>query len=239
MSTSPRGDEMQGHGHSHGKGHEGHAGHAGHAGHEHGHSCAAPPAATGDPRYRRVLWAALLANAAMFIVEIAAGVQSNSVSLLADAVDFFGDAANYGLSLFVLGMAMRWRARAAWLKGLTMGAFGVFVLASAAYSAVSGVVPEPATMGVVGLLALIVNVVVAVMLFAWREGDANMRSVWLCSRNDAIGNLAVMAAAAGVLGTGQGWPDIVVAAAMGVLALTASASVLRQAREELRSAPAG
>jgi Co/Zn/Cd efflux system component len=201
------------------------------------HGCAAPPASQ-SPRYRRVLWAALVINATLFVVEIAGGLHAGSVSLLADAVDFFGDAVNYGLSLVVLGMALTWRARAALLKGLSMGAFGVFVLGKAAWSAATGSMPEPATMGAIGALALLANVAVAVMLYAWREGDANMRSVWLCTRNDAIGNLAVLAAALGVFGTGSAWPDLAVAAVMGLLALTAARAVIRQARGELRPMPA-
>jgi Co/Zn/Cd efflux system component len=199
------------------------------------HCCPPPPAApSASPRYRRVLWVALIVNLAMFLVEVVAGWQAGSVSLLADAVDFFGDAANYGLSLLVLGMALQWRARAALVKGASMAAFGVFVLAKAGWSAASGVVPEPLTMGVVGLLALAANVGVAALLYAWREGDANMRSVWLCTRNDAIGNLAVLAAALGVFGTGSAWPDLGVAVVMAVLALTAARSVIGQARAELR-----
>ena len=189
---------------------------------------------SADPRYRQVLWAALVINALMFAVEVGSGLHAQSVSLLADAVDFFGDAANYGLSLAVMSMAPTWRARAAGLKGLSMGLFGLGVLARAAWSAATGSLPEPATMGAVGALALLANVSVAVMLYAWREGDANMRSVWLCSRNDAIGNVAVMAAALGVLGTGSAWPDLAVACVMAVLALTAARSVLRQAQAELR-----
>ena len=197
------------------------------------HGCTAP-AASQSPRYRRVLWAALVINLLMFAVELAGGLRAGSVSLLADAVDFFGDAANYGISLVVLGMLPLWRARAALFKGLSMGAFGVFVLGRAAWSAAAGTVPEPVTMGAIGALALLANVSVAAMLYAWREGDANMRSVWLCSRNDAIGNLAVMAAALGVFGTGSGWPDLAVAAVMGVLALSAARSVIQQARVELQ-----
>ena len=201
------------------------------------HGCAAPPQAQ-SPRYRRVLWAALVINALMFALELAGGLRAGSVSLLADAVDFLGDAANYGISLLVLGMALTWRARAALVKGLTMGAFGIFVLGRAAWSVTAGTVPEPVTMGAIAALALLANVAVAVMLFAWRDGDANMRSVWLCSRNDAIGNLAVMAAALGVFGTGHGWPDLAVAAIMGGLALSAAHAVIRQARAELRRVPA-
>lgn len=201
-----------------------------HCDHHHDHA----PAAAQSPRYRAVLWIALAVNAAMAAVEIIGGLGSSSVSLLADAVDFLGDAANYGLALLVLGMALKWRARAALLKGLTMGAFGLFVLGKAAWNAVAGTVPDAVTMGGIGALALVANVAVAVMLYAWREGDANMRSVWLCSRNDAIGNVAVMAAALGVFGTGTGWPDLAVAAVMGVLALSAARSVIGQARGELR-----
>ena len=196
------------------------------------------PAPHQNPRYRRVLWVALLVNGAMFGVEIAGGLSAGSVALLADAVDFFGDAANYGLSLAVLGMALAWRARAAALKALSMGAFGLFVLGRAAWSASQGIVPEPATMGAIGALALLANVAVAALLYAWRDGDANMRSVWLCSRNDAIGNLAVMAAALGVFGTGRAWPDLIVAVVMATLALGAAKTVLRQAKAELSLAAA-
>jgi Co/Zn/Cd efflux system component len=197
------------------------------------HCCPTPPAARHDPKYRRALWIALAVNALMFGIEIAGGLHAGSASLLADAVDFFGDAANYGVSLFVLALGALWRARAALLKGLCMGAFGVFVLAHAAWSIAAGIPPEPATMGVVGALALLANLSVALLLYAYRDGDANMRSVWLCTRNDAIGNIAVMLAAAGVLGTGSGWPDWAVAILMGGLALSAAASVCRQARGEL------
>lgn len=196
----------------------------------------APTSRAASPRYRRILWIALIVNAAMFVTELAGGLSAGSVSLLADAVDFFGDAANYGISLLVLGLALSWRARAAWLKGLTMGLFGVFVLARAAWSLSTGQVPQPLVMGGIGTLALVANVAVAVLLYAWRDGDANMRSVWLCTRNDAIGNVAVMLAALGVFGTASAWPDLLVAAVMGTLALLAAVSVMRQAHAELRPA---
>lgn len=196
------------------------------------------PAGARDPRYRRILWAALAINAAMFAVEIAAGLQSGSVSLLADAIDFFGDAANYGVSLAVLSASLVWRARTALLKSLCMLGFGLFVAGRALWAFKTGAVPEALTMGAVGTLALVANVAVAGMLYAWREGDANMRSVWLCSRNDALGNLAVMGAAAGVFGTGAAWPDLLVAAAMAALAISGGWAVLRQARAELRTAQA-
>ena len=199
---------------------------------DHCHDPPAPGAAV-PPGYRRALWIALVVNAAMAAVEITTSVSADSVSLLADAVDFVGDAANYGLSLAVLAMAMHWRSRVAWLKGWSMAAFGVAVFGRGLWSLATGQVPEPLTMGVVGLLALAANVGVALLLYAYRDGDANMRSVWLCTRNDAIGNLAVLAAALGVFGTGHAWPDLVVAAVMATLALTAARSVLRQARAEL------
>ena len=203
----------------------------------HCHHCHAP-APGRDPRYRRVLWIALALNAAMFLTEIGAGVQSGSVSLLADAVDFAGDAANYGLSLAVLAMGAVARARAAQVKAASMAAFGVLVLGRALWALASGQPPEPLTMGVVAVLALTVNVGVAALLYAWREGDANMRSVWLCTRNDAMGNIAVAAAALGVFGTGSAWPDLLVAATMALLALSAATTVLRQAHKELRPSAA-
>ena len=176
---------------------------------------------------------ALVLNAVMFVVEIGGGLKSGSISLLADAVDFAGDAANYGLSLAVLTMGLAWRARAAWVKGVTMGTYGVLVLAKTAWAAALGIPPEPMTMGLVALLALAVNVGVAIMLYAWRNGDANMRSVWLCSRNDAIGNVAVGLAALGGFGTGTAWPDLLVAGVLAALALTASVAIVRHARAEL------
>ncbi len=190
-----------------------------------------------SPRYRKALWMALLINVAMFAVEIIGSLQSGSVSLLADAIDFAGDAANYGISLAVLSLGLAWRSRAALVKGLSMAAFGVFVLGKTAWSALSGIPPEPLTMGVVAIMALVANGGVALMLYAFRDGDANMRSVWLCSRNDAIGNLAVMLAAAGVFGTGSNWPDLLVAVLMGGLALSAGTSVIRHAQRQL--APLG
>jgi Co/Zn/Cd efflux system component len=170
----------------------------------------------------------------MFVVELGASWSSGSVSLLADSIDFFGDAANYGLSLAVLAMAASVRSRAALVKAASMGAFGVFVLGKAVWNLQAGVAPEPATMGAVGFAALVVNAGVALMLYRFHTGEANMRSVWICSRNDAIGNVAVMLAAFGVFGTGSAWPDLLVAAVMGALALAGAWTVLRHARAELQ-----
>jgi Co/Zn/Cd efflux system component len=183
-----------------------------------------------------VLWVALALNAVMFAVELGASWTSGSVSLLADSIDFFGDAGNYALSLAVLGMAASARSKAALFKAACMGVFGVFVLGRATWNLKTGVPPEPATMGLIGIAALAVNAGVALMLYRFRSGDANMRSVWICSRNDVLGNLAVLLAALGVFETGSAWPDVLVAAIMGVLALTGSWTVLHHARRELKGA---
>lgn len=196
--------------------------------------CSHSPSPSADPAYRKVLWIALAVNAAMFFVELLASAASGSVSLAADAVDFAGDAANYGLSLAAIAAGGLWASRAAFVKGLAMGAYGLGVLVYAGWRIASGVAPEPITMGVVGTLALAANLYVAWKLYAFREGDANMRSVWLCTRNDALSNLAVLAAALGVFGTASLWPDIVVACVMALLALGSSITVLRHASRELR-----
>ena len=196
------------------------------------HCCPAPPPPSGIS-YRRVLWIALVANALMFGVELAASVYSGSSALAADALDFLGDSANYALSLGALAAGGAWLSRVALLKGAAMSLYGVAVLAYASWRAWLGVPPEPLTMGVVGLLALCVNFGVAVLLFRFREGDANMRSVWLCTRNDVIANILVLVAAAGVLGTGTVWPDVGVAAVLAFLGLSSGTSVMRHARAEL------
>lgn len=196
-------------------------------------SCCSSPVSSIDPRDRKVLWVALILNVTMFAAEIAGSVRSGSVSLLADAIDFLGDAANYSISLAVLGLAVAWRARASLVKAASMAAFGAFVLARATWMFIHGGTPEPLTMGFVAVLALVVNGGVALMLYRYRMGDSNMRSVWICSRNDALGNIAVAAAALGVLHTDQAWPDLAVATCMALLALSGAWSVGRQAFEEL------
>lgn len=188
------------------------------------------------PGLRRALWIAVLVNAAMFGVEVAAGLRSGSVSLLADAIDFFADAVNYGLTLAVLSLHLVWRARAAIVKAATMLGFGAAVIGKALWSIGLGSAPEALTMGLVGALALASNFGVAALLYRYRNGDANLRGVWLCTRNDAIGNVAVMLAALGVFGTGTAWPDLLVALVMASLAISAGWAVMRQARRELASA---
>src|SRR5215468_7281872 len=203
-------------------------------------SCCCPPPLQnvdknrGNPRYRGALWAVLAINAAMFAVEVGAGVAAGSASLQADALDFLGDAANYGISLFVLGMALRYRASVALAKGATMGAFGLWVIGTVVWHALHGTLPSALTMGAVGFAALVANAASFGLLWAFRGGDANMRSAWICTRNDLLGNLAVLLAALGVFGTGTGWPDIIVATIMSALALQGATVVVRQAIGEHR-----
>jgi len=186
--------------------------------------------------YRQALTAALVINAAMFVIEMAAGLWGESVALQADAVDFLGDSATYAITLLVLGMSVRWRAGSAILKGLSMGGFGLWVIAVSVYHLLKGSLPSAAIMGSTGLLALIANLTSAAILYRHRFGDSNMRSVWLCTRNDAIANIAVIAAASGVWASTTGWPDLAVGAVMAVLALSSAITVLRQASGELRAA---
>jgi Co/Zn/Cd efflux system component len=189
---------------------------------------------TDDRVWRRALWIALVINAGMFGVEIVAGVTAGSDSLKADALDFLGDSANYAISLSVAGLALRWRARAALAKGGSLLLLGVWVIASTIWMAARGTLPTAETMGIIGMLALVANMICAVMLWRHREGDANRRSVWICSRNDALGNIAVVAAALGVFGTGTAWPDIAVAAVLAGLSISGGCHIVRQAWLELK-----
>jgi Co/Zn/Cd efflux system component len=188
----------------------------------------------GNESYRRVLWFVLAINVVMFAVEVAAGLAAGSASLQADALDFLGDAGNYAISLFVVGMALQYRAIAAFLKGATMGLFGLWVLGVAAWHVWHGTLPHAFTMGAVGVVALVANAASFGLLWAYRSGDSNMRSAWICTRNDVLGNLAVLLAAIGVFGTGTGWPDVIVATIMAGLALQGAWVVLRQSRSELQ-----
>ncbi|CAN5256139.1 cation diffusion facilitator family transporter [soil metagenome] len=192
--------------------------------------------AGADSGFRRVLGIALLANIGMFIVEIAASIVSGSVALQADALDFLGDSANYAITLFVLGMGLRARATASLAKAAGMAVFGLWVIGSAIHRLLEGAAPDPVVMGLVGFAALAVNVGAAAMLYRYRFGDSNMRSVWLGSRNDAIGNIAVILAAVAVLVTGSVWPDLAVAGMVATLEVSAALQVLPYARAELRQA---
>lgn len=199
-------------------------------------SCDADKAGpTNSPAWRRALWIALAINAVMFAAELAAGIMGGSKALQADALDFLGDSANYAISLGVAGLALAWRARAALVKGLTIFGFGLYVLLSAVWALALGTNPQAEVMGAVGFVALLANGGVALMLYRFRDGDSNMRSVWICSRNDAIGNLAVMLAALGVLGTGSALPDLIVAGIMATLGLWGGSQIIRQSLRELRS----
>jgi len=195
--------------------------------------CCNPQAVARTQRYRTILWIALAVNLGMFAVEIAAGARAGSTSLLADSLDFLGDAGNYAISLWVLGLGIIARARASLFKALCMLAFALGVLSMALWQAFTDQLPDAQTMGAVGLLALLANLGVAALLYAYREGDSNMRSVWLCTRNDALGNIAVLLAALGVFGTGSAWPDLLVASGMASLALTSAYQIMLQARREL------
>ena len=188
--------------------------------------------------YRRIMWAVLAVNAVMFLIEAGAGLGAKSVALQADALDFLADAATYGITLLVLPMAIRWRARAALVKGASMALFGVWVLGATAYNAFSPDAPDALVMGSVGVLALLANLFCASLLFRFRGGDSNKRSAWLCSRNDVLGNLAVIVAAGGVSATGTAWPDLAVALIMAALWVHAAVRIIRQAVSELRPAPA-
>jgi Co/Zn/Cd efflux system component len=205
--------------------------------------CCTPPPLDLDrhrsnPADRRILWTVLVINAVMFLAEIGAGLASGSAALQADALDFLGDAANYGISLMVIGLPLRYRASAALGKGITMAGFGLWVIGTIIWHTAHGTLPSALTMGTVGVAALVANAASFGLLWAYRKGDANMRSAWICTRNDVLGNLAVLLAALGVFGTGNGWPDVVVAAGMAALAIQGAFVVVRQSSAELKIKPA-
>src|SRR6476646_8959761 len=185
--------------------------------------------------YKRRLWLVIAINASMFLVEMGAGALAGSQALQADALDFLGDATTYGISLAVIGTSTQIRARAAILKALSLTAMALWVLGSTAYHVFILGIPRAEVMGAIGILALAANAASVLILMRYKDGDANVRSVWLCSRNDAIGNVAVMIAAVAVWATATKWPDLLVAAAMAGLFLTSSAKILKQALAELRS----
>ncbi|MGE0725985.1 MAG: cation transporter [Alphaproteobacteria bacterium] len=203
-----------------------------HCGHSHDHTFDG-----ASPAYRRRLWIVIAINAAMFLVEMAAGALAGSMALQADALDFLADSATYGISLAVIGMSLRTRAWAAFGKGISLTVMGLWVLGATAWQVFVIGVPRAEVMGIVGFLALAANLGSVLLLLPYRDGDANVRSVWLCSRNDAIGNVAVMLAALGVWGTATGWPDLIVAGLMAALFLSSSVQILRRSLHELGGAP--
>ena len=184
--------------------------------------------------YKRRLWLVIALNAMMFVVEMTAGHVAKSQALQADALDFLGDSLTYGISLAVIGASLRVRTNAALFKGMSLLLMGLWVFGSTVYRVFYLGVPEANIMGVVGFLALVTNLASVLLLVRYKDGDANVRSVWLCSRNDAIGNVAVMLAALGVWGTSSGWPDLIVAAVMAGLFLTSAYQIMYQALKERR-----
>lgn len=188
--------------------------------------------------YKRRLWLVIAINAVMFLVEIVAGHLAKSQALQADALDFLGDSLTYGISLAVIGASLRVRANAALMKGISLLAMGTWVFGSTLYRVFYVGVPEAEIMGLIGFLALAANLASVLILVRYKDGDANVRSVWLCSRNDAIGNVAVMIAALGVWGTVSGWPDLIVAGIMAGLFLSSAVQIIRQALAEQREAVA-
>jgi Co/Zn/Cd efflux system component len=198
--------------------------------------CSGNPQFDGiDPTYERILWAVIIINAAMFIVEMSAGKLAGSQALQADALDFLGDAFTYGLSLAVIGMSLKVRSTAALIKGISLLLMGLWVFGSTAYQFFVLGVPKAEIMGAIGVLALATNLASVLLLMRYKDGDANVRSVWLCSRNDAIGNVAVMLASVAVWFAATAWPDLVVAIIMAGLFLRSAQLILVQAWQEFRT----
>lgn len=189
-----------------------------------------------DPAYRRILLVVIAINAIMFLVEMPMGFVGQSQALKADALDFLGDTLTYTISLVVIGKSLSLRAKVAMAKGISLAAMGLWVLGSTIYSVFYTQQPAALIMGSVGAAALLANLASVLLLVRFKDGDANVRSVWLCSRNDAIGNVLVMVAASGVWFSGTGWPDLIVAAFMATLFLSGAFTIIRQARHELSHA---
>ncbi|WP_151777939.1 cation transporter [Acinetobacter brisouii] len=194
------------------------------------------PKQARSKKFRNALWIAFFLNLSMFIIEVVVGIKAGSTALWADALDFAGDAFNYAISIMALGMSLYWRASIALVKGITMFAFAVLILVKVVWAYWTGLQPEAITMGLIGLLALVANVLSALVLYTFRDGDANMTSVWLCSRNDAIGNIAVILAAIGVFGTQSSIPDLVVAVVMASLGFSSGYHVIQKSRAERQAA---
>lgn len=185
--------------------------------------------------FRRVLWLALVINAIMFVAEFSSAFFAGSVSLQADALDFLGDTVTYALTLMALGFSLQVRAKVALFKGISLGVLGLWVYGQMFYYLLNDQIPSYEIMGVMGIIAFLANLFSAVLLYRYRVGDSNMQSVWLCSRNDAIGNLAIIVAASGVFATGSGWPDFAVATIMASLSVTASYRIIKLATQEMRN----
>lgn len=201
------------------------------------HSCCShsPQAKKHTHKFRIALWIAFILNLSLFFIEVLGGSHTRSSALWADALDFAGDSFNYILSLIALGLTAYWRSQVALFKGLMMFVFALIIVAKVIWSYSQNIPPEALTMGLIGILALVANIVSAIVLYTFKEGDANMRSVWLCSRNDAIGNIAVMIAALGVFGTNSVLPDLMVALVMAVLGLNSGIQIIKHARQEQKA----
>lgn len=199
------------------------------------HADAAGRSARASAAYRRALWVVVLLNAGYGVIEMIGGVLSDSQALKADALDFLGDGLITLLGLVAIGWSVAWRARAALVQGLFLGALGLGVIATTAYRVISRVQPDAELMGGFGGVALVVNVAAAMVLIPHRTGDVNVRAIWLFSRNDAIGNLAVVIAAGLVGWTGSAWPDLVAAFAIAALFLHSSWAIVRDAGGDLRT----
>ncbi|MEX0297770.1 MAG: cation transporter [Kordiimonas sp.] len=186
-----------------------------------------------DPKYKRALILVIIINALMFLIEMPMGYVGDSHALKADALDFLGDTFTYAISLAVIGKAASLRSKAALFKGISLFAMGIWVLGSTLYSVLYLHQPAAMIMGSVGIAALAANLLSVLLLVRFKDGDANVRSVWLCSRNDAIGNVMVIIAASGVWASGTGWPDILVAGIMASIFISGAISIIKQARHEL------
>jgi Co/Zn/Cd efflux system component len=192
--------------------------------------------AATTPAYVRALWLVVILNAAMFMIGVVITVTGRSMSVRADLLDFLGDALATSIGLLLVGHPRRVRSMASLWQGLALGVLGLFVLGSALSRVSGGVAPEPLGMSFYGLLGLCVNLGAALLLLKHRKGDASVRAVWLYSRNDAIGNLVVLAAAGFVVATGSFWPDLVAGAAIALLFLHSSFQIIRDSRREIREA---
>lgn len=188
-----------------------------------------------SPGYKRVLKVIIAINFGMFVVELLGGLSSGSMALLADSLDFLGDSTTYTISLIVIGMPLTTRAKAGLFKGISLFAIAAWVFGSTVYRVFTEGVPEALTMGAIGFAALAANVISVILLLKFKDGDSNVRSVWLCSRNDAVGNVAVILAASGIAATDTAWPDLAVAGIMASLFIHSATKIVRQSWSELEA----
>ncbi|MBX7147330.1 MAG: cation transporter [Alphaproteobacteria bacterium] len=198
------------------------------------HSCCLPETNPTDHKYRLVLWIVLILNFTMFGIEFVYGLHANSASLLSDSLDFLGDGINYTITLLVISHSLYIRAKASIVKAIMMLAFAFFVFSRMVMQMIMQSIPQVDTMGILGIFAFVINMVALFLLYHYRHGDSNKQAAWLCSRNDALGNLAVLLAAVGVFFTKTNWPDLIVALIMIILAVKTSWYILKLAYHELQ-----